>query len=271
MEALTKTFRELIRSGWPNQIAVGTATVPCVFDRPIAGWWHGDREVISMNDLPALAIDAEALNISWSAFRTQEKEYKFDILIYVRRDNQDDSTTELYEIARLAERTIRKLSRWWIFDLCFFDLNPFIDPQYLVDNYSASQLTPYITTIESEFETDWDDTHTGYDGGSGPVAPDLREKDLAVAAYLKLYDEDSLTDPWATTTFAHPVTGADVTPKEIIEQYREDERVPARFVGDCRIESISYGYVNKGASLLRACQISVYAKEMDPVNAFGPL
>jgi hypothetical protein len=273
MEAVLKTFRELLRSGWPNQITIGSSSVPGVFNEAIHGWWHGERDVPSIDDLPAISIDPDSLEINWSGEQIQEKEYKFNIICYVRRDDSDDSLSVLNEIARLAERTIRKLSRWWVFDPCYFDLQPFIDPQYLINNYAGvgGPLTSYMTAIQSDFNTSWADSHTGYGGGSAPAAPTLRQKDLAASAYLKLYYEDALTDAWADAEITSPITGELVTVKNIINQYKVDERVPARFIGDCRITSISFKDVAEGQSLVRACKISVYAKEQDPVTVFGPL
>ena len=268
MEAITKTFRGLLRSGWGHTVSLGGNDVPSVFSKPIYGWYHGDREVISENRLPAIAIDGESIGIEWLGLQTQVREYNFDVLCYVREDDMDASTSAIYEMVRLVEATARELSHWWVFDLCYFDRQYFIDPQYLISNYTT-ELQPYANTILADDAADWTTSH-----GSGTEPYEApRTKDLFVAAYLKCFEEDPLTDAWATTPFNYTIGNITYTTTagDLVTAARAKNQVPARFVYDFRIRDISLGFVAKGAQLLRAASVSCYAKEAQSITEFGPL
>lgn len=281
MEAVTKTLRQLLIASWPTV----QSNIPYVLIEPIKAWWHGDRAVISMNELPAIAIDGESESIDWSSFQTQEREYKIDVLCYCRGDDADLSTKIIYEMARLVERAWRQHVHWWVFERCYFDMEYMYDPQYLIDlNADVTSpfyevLDPWIADISSSFASEWADAHQAYGGGTAPPCPSIRTEELYAAAYLKLYNEidDALLDtsPWDTViSFTDEIGNAmSSSVGNIIRAYREDEIVPVRFIGDSRITAGSFGYVSNkgGASLLRACEINIYAKEQELVPSFGPL
>lgn len=275
MEDLINTYRELLRNEWLSWAEDSNLNlVPAVLNYPIQAWWHGDREVISANQLPAIALDSESFTPDWSGFRIQEHEYNFDVLCYIRRDDPDDSKTTIHEMARLVRMVVQDQSRWWVFSECMFDKQIFYDPKYLIDNF-GSILKPYVDQISLDYTQDWDASHTAFDGspGSPPSAPELREKDSYVAAYLKLFYEDPLTDAWATTEFTYTDKQGEehvTTPGDLITLARAERIIPARFMGDSRIKNINYGYVYKGAELLYGAQISIYAKEQWPITNFGP-
>jgi hypothetical protein len=286
MQAVTKTLRELIRAYWPTsdnsdytlEPTIPPDIIPETLDVRIKSWWHGDREVINLNDLPAIAIDAEAVSIDWSAFQTQIREYKLDVMCYVRRDDYDDSTTAIYEMARQAERAIRRFPRWWAFELSYFTLQPIVTPSDILNEYGQSlgieaALDEYEAIIIEDFETAWAASHTGTGGEDPPEPPELRTNDLLVSAYSKFFYEcsdESILEK--TIKYPDPTIGPrTMIIGDIISKFRADGIVPARYIGDCRITDISYGYVSKGNALVRACQISLFAKEMEPVVNFGPL
>lgn len=289
MEAVTKTFRGLLRSGWGSKTVTDSydveghlvtgVEVPSVYNKPIYGWFHGDRDVIALNGLPAIAIDGESVSIDWLGLQTQVKEYNFDILCYVREEDMDTSTSYLNEMVRLVESTVRNLSHWWVFDLCYFDRKYFIDPGYLISNYK-SILEPYANKIIADDSAEWTASH----GGGEPYTPP-REKDLYVSAYLKLFEEDGLTASWATTPFQYKDVWESTSREDqwidskyytttaaaLISKARLKNQVPARFIYDSRIKDISYGFVAKGSNLLRAASIRCYAKEVQNITEFGPL
>ena len=268
MEAVTKTFRGLLRSGWGQVVSLNGNDVPAVFSKPIYGWYHGDREVIAVNNLPAIAIDGESISIEWLGLQTQVKEYNFEVLCYVREDDMDISTSYVYEMVRLIEATARELSHWWVFDLCYFNRQYFIDPQYLITNFTTI-LQPYANAILASDSADWTASH-----GSGTEPYETpRNKDLFVAAYNKLFDEDPLTDTWATTLFSYTENNITytTTPATLITNSRLKHQTPARYIYDFRVKDVSFGFVARGANLLRAASVRCYAKEVLDITEFGPL
>jgi hypothetical protein len=275
MEDVLITWRELLRNEWLSSATdINLNTVPGVLGRPIKAWWHGDREVITANDVPVVVVDSESMTPEWDGFRVQEQNYNFDVLCYVRESDADDSKTVCHEMARIIKRISEKQSRWWIFSECLFDKEIFYDPQHLISNHTAI-LSPYLTEVDSSFTLDWIEQHTAYDGGPSEIeVPTLDQNSRYVAAYLKLFYEDPLTDSWTKEEFKYTDKEGNehtTTPGALISLAREEEIIPARYISDCKIKNINYGYAYKGAELLYGAQISMYAKEQVSISQFGPM
>ena len=139
------------------------------------------------------------------------------------------------EFIRLYERAARKLSHFWIFEPCVFNMQYFYDPQYLIDlNTNLGQfqgvLDPYITIVQNRYNAQWASAHQDYQGfaGSAPAAPVPDTSSLYIAAYLELVNTDPLTDVWATTPIDYtPMYSNDVfstTPAAIITEYRNIQK-----------------------------------------------
>ncbi len=275
MQDVTITWRELLRGEWLSTATdMNGNSVPGVFGKPIYAFWHGDREVITANEVPCLVVDSESMTPEWVGFRVQEQEYDFDVMGYVRESDPEDSKDVVHEIARLIKVITELQSRWWVFTECIFDKAIFYDPQYLIDNYSAI-LTPYVSDVENDYENDWNAQHTAWSGGGTPPAVEsLAEKDKYVAAYLKLFYEDALTAAWATDDLNYTDKNGNThttTARDLILLARSEKLVPARFMSDTKIKNINYGFIYKGSELLYATQVSIYAKEYFPINVFGPI
>jgi len=275
MEDITLTWQELLRNEWFSYAVDNNSNVvPGVLGRPIKAFWHGDREVITGNEIPAIVIDSESMTPEWEAFRVQIQEYNFDVIGYVRESDADDSKSVVHEMARIIKIISERNSRWWVFHECFFDKELFYDPQYLIDNYS-SILNPYVADVVSDYEGDWNSHHTAYSGGGTPPVPEsLDTKDKYVSAYIKLFYEDPLTSAWATDTLTYTDKEGrthDTTTRDLIALARSENIAPVKFMSDTKIKNINYGYVYKGSELLYAVQISMYSKEHLPITEFGPV
>lgn len=277
MEALTKTVEQILFEDWPRKIDGS----PSILDSKIQSWLHGERSVIGENKLPAIVVDSKEISYSWSATSMQEKEYQISINCYHRVDNPAYSTSFIHEFQRLLERVWRNNVHFWIFERCFFDMNPMIDPQDLVDiNTNAGTfqgaLTPWVADVTSDFTSEWNACHQSYSGGSSPTVPTIPDNYLYAAAYLKLYNEiddgDLSTSPWDTSITFLSDSGKSIsmTVGNIIRAYREDEIVPVRYVSDSRITSSKFSNKEVDSVLLRSCETSIYAKEQELVPILGP-
>ena len=266
MERILKTMTEILRAEFPKD----PADVPCVLDRPIYGWFHGDRQIISDNELPAIVLDGNNTTMNWSAFHALERTWNFSILCYVRADDADDTTTLLNEMTRVAIQTIRKHSRVWVFEQCLFDLDGFHSPTHLF--LHASQLGPLASAAKLDWLTKWNLTHRPQGSDPVPSAPLLGDEEAYVTAYLQYYNSSAAMS--LNGTFAYYDATGDVhytKPSDVYTQYNRDNVNPVRLLSFVKVEDVQYGFVPKrNGQFLRASEIKVSAREIDPVHEFGP-
>jgi len=61
------------------------------------------------------------------------------------------------------------------------------------------------------------------------------------------------------------------TPDDVLSEYRRDLVRPVRLLSFVKVDSMETGFAPKmDGSFLRAGQLKISAKEIDPVYSFGP-
>ena len=266
MERILKTVSEILRSEFPKD----SDGFPFVMDRRITGWMHGDRQIISNNELPAIVFDGGSSKMDWATFHAYERVWNFSIINYVRTDEPNDLMTLLNEMTRLSVQAIRKHSKMWIFEQCLFDLDNFHSPTHLLSH--AAQLAPLAAEVRSDWATKWNLTHRPQGSGPVPSAPVLGDEEAYVTAYLKFYNS---TAPMALGgTFAYYDAVGKIhysQPRDVYLQYNRDNVNPVRLLSFVKVEDVQYSFVPKrNNQFLRASEIKVSAREIDPVHEFGP-
>lgn len=264
MEQILKTIREIARAGLPKN-ALGQ---PVVFDTPIMSWFHGDRQVISINELPAITFDSESRATEYGTLRAREHTWNLTVNCYVRLDDTEFTLTMLHEITRLIDEALREHSMIWVFEPCLFDMEDFSNPLHLAVH---DELGPYKAAAEASFLAKWNATHQTQ--GTGPVAaaPTMAIANAYAVAYHNFYLQGILPEG-GTYTYQNAAGYTHYeTPAGRLETLRRDLVRPVRLISFTRVENIEYGVVPKmDNSFLRASQLKISAREIDPVFSFGP-
>jgi len=264
VERILKTVREIIRGNIP----VNSDGNPSVAGREIKSWFHGDRENIANNKLPAIAFDSEDRQTEFTTFHGYQYDWNFSILCYCQLDYSDDVTEYLHRLSHIVSKIVQEHTKVWIFEPCFFDAIDFISPSYLFS--FDSELANQLTDIEAEWQARWNVTHKVQGSDVIPTAPILNDAEKYAAAYYRYYtEEDGSAEP--VVTYTKHGKFFQTTPYNIIQTYKGMKINPVRFLSFMKVDNISYGIVPKtNNQYLRAAQIKVSAKEIDPIHIFGP-
>lgn len=258
MERILKTVREIIRTNLPTSIAGKT----------IQAWYHGDREIIANNKLPAIAFDSEDRKTEFVTFHGYQYEWNFSILCYCQLDYSDDATEFLHRLAHIVSHILQEHTKIWVFEPCFFDGQNFISPAHLF-NYE-SELSSQLTDVESEWQARWNVTHKAQGTEPIPSFPVLNDAEKYAAAYYRYYTEESGSTS-SVFTYSKHGNYFTATPYNVIQTYENMKINPVRFLSFVKVDNISYGVSPKiNNQYLRVAQIDVSAKEIDPIHIFGP-
>lgn len=264
MEQILKTVREIIRREFPTNLSGEQV----VFDTPILNWFHGDRQVISINELPALTFDSESRSTEYGTLRAREHTWTFSINCYVRLDDTEFTLSMLHEITRLVDEIIREHSMIWVFEPCIFDMEDFRNPLHLAVH---SELSSYKTQVEADFLAKWNATHQTQ--GTGPVAtaPLISQANAYAMAYHNFYQQGDLA-AGGTYTYENAAGYTHYeTPLNRLTTLRRDLVRPVRLIAFTKVDNIEFGVVPKmDGSFLRASKLTISTREIDPVYAFGP-
>lgn len=266
MESILKTLTEILRGELPKD----AADQPCVLDEPIYGWFHGDRQIIADNELPAIVVDGSGFDMNWAAFHAYERKWNFRVMCYTRADDGDKGTSLLNEMTRLVVQTIRRHSRMWVFEPCLFDLKRFHSPTHLYSH--ATILGPVASDVKLEWQTRWNLTHRPQGSDPIPSAPLLGDEQAYVTAYLRYYNGTGALSLNSTLTYYDADGKAYYTnPAQNYVAYQRDSVNPVRLLSFVKVEDVQYSLVTtRNNQFLRASEIKVSAREIDPMHEFGP-
>ena len=266
MDRIIRTVLEILRGELPKD----AYDVPCVLDSPIEGWFFGDRQLISNNELPAIVVDGSNFDMNWATFHSYERTWNFSIMCYARADDSDFSNTLINEMTRLVVQTIRKHSKIWVFEPCMFDLYDFHSPMHLMSH--TTELSSLASTAKKAWEDKWTLTHKPQGSDAIPSAPALGDEEAYVTAYLQYYNSTQALSNQETFSYydakdkIHYTTTSDV-----YTQYNRDAVNPVRLLSFVKIEDVQYGFVSKrNSQLLRGSEVKISAKEIDQIHEFGP-
>ena len=263
MERILRTFREIVRTEMP-QSAAGR---PIVYGQEIMALWHGDRQLIAEQDLPAIVFDSDRRHTEFDTLHARGHDWEFSIVCYVRLDDADATTTMLHEITRLVDDVVSRHTRVWVFDKCMFCLSDFINPAHLT---AHSQLDPYATSIRDDFSARWNVTHQVQGSGTVPTAPLLDDNTAYAMGYHRYYEGGSIATGGTFSFYYDSLDTGYATPRDVLVQYRNERRRPVRLLSFTRVGDINYGIVPKaGGMYLRGAELKVSVKEIEPLTQFG--
>ena len=159
------------------------------------------------------------------------------------------------EAVRIVLSVLRKHRRMWVVDVCPICKKFTLNPQHFTVDHNDI-LSTYVTSVTSEFNNLWTDTH---DPDLAP--PALPSSGLAAEAFIRMYN-----DVGAGTSVSNLTT----TSRNNILRMRADNVEPVRLLYDVICNDIKGSDDATNRQLFRNGTITIRAKELVRQLYFGP-
>lgn len=224
-----------------------------VFDRPITAWYFGDRAINNTN--LSVTFKGGSGDLKDVGLGLQELTYNIAVEVDAGADNAEISERLVQETVRIMLAIMRKHRRIWVVDICPICEKFVISPTHFINEHS-SILSPYITSIESDYETLWYESHPS------TIAPnELPTSSKATEAFLRLY-EDVRNDV--------AVSGLSSKSTKNIKRMQADFVEPVRILYDVSCNSNKFSDDATGRALQKGGNLTISAKELIKQQYYGP-
>jgi hypothetical protein len=249
VERIYDTIKALIFHELPKN-ANGFAVV---FDRPILGWYFGDRDIKPSN--LSIILNNTSSQIKDVGLGIQEFTYTVSISIDAGTDNVENSERLALEANRLILQALRKHRRMWVMELCpICSKLPLIPTHYTLDH--STIFSTYVTTAQNNFNVLWADSHS-----NAFATPTLPASGLATEAFSLVYDAVKNNSA---------VTNLTTSSRNNIKQLQADMCEPIRMLYDVQISDAKPSDDSRGQALLKSGTLTLTAKEIVKITSFGP-
>ena len=249
LERIYDTIRAIIYYEMPKDIN-GKAIV---FDRPITGWYFGERDIKNTN--LSVTFKGGGSNLKDIGLGLQELSYSIKVEVDAGADNIEFSERLVQETVRLFLAIMRKHRRVWVVDICPICEKFVISPEHFIDEHN-NILEPYVDGVIIDYETLWYETHPS------TIAPNaLIDSAKATEAFLRMY-EDVRSDV--------NVTNLSNKAKANIKRMQSDYVEPIRILYDviCSDNQFSDDATNR--ALQKGGGLTITAKELIKQQYYGP-
>lgn len=249
LERVYDTLKGIIYNEMPKDLK-GRAIV---FDRPITGWYFGDRDIKNTN--LSVTFKGGSSNLKDIALGLQELSYSIAIEVDAGADNAEISERLVQETVRLILAIMRKHRRIWVVELCPICTKLILAPNHFILEHN-DVFGPYVTTAVSEYNTLWNQTHPNTI--SPPTLPDSAK---ATEAFYRVY-EDVRNNV--------NVTNLTTKSKNNILRMQADLLEPIRLLYDVVCNDIKFSDDATGKAFQKGGSVSISAKELIKQQFFGP-
>jgi hypothetical protein len=224
-----------------------------VYDRPIIGWYFGDRDVKPSS--LSLIFYGTSIPLKDVSLGLQEYEHKITIGVDAGADNVEVSERLVLEATRLVLSVLRRHRRMWVLEPCPICGKFMLSPQHYAIDHTAI-FSSYSAAAQASFDDQWAETHD-----ASVVAPSLPASGLAAESFLRVYEAVG-----SGTT----VTGLTANARKNILQMRNDYVDPIRILYDVTCNDIKPSDDGRSQALLKNGTITVTAKELVKQTIYGP-
>lgn len=224
-----------------------------VYDRPITGWYIGERDVKNSN--LSVTFKGGQSSLKDIGLGLQEISYSIKIEVEAGTDNIEFSERLVQETTRMILAVLRRHRRIWVMEICPFCKKFFISPEHFIITHNAL-LAPYIAAAIFDYESVWTRTHPP------SISPqELPDSSKGAEAFLRLYED---------VRNNIGVIGLTDDALKNIQKMQSDFVEPIRILYDviCSDNTFSDDSVNR--ALQKNGIISVTAKELLKQQYYGP-
>lgn len=249
LERIYDTIRAIIYHEMPKDINDRAL----VFDRPITAWYFGDRAINNTN--LSVTFKGGSGDLKDIGLGLQELSYNIAVEVDAGADNAEISERLVQETVRIMLAIMRKHRRIWVVDICPICEKFVISPTHFINEHQ-SILSPYIASVESDYETLWYESHPS------TIAPNaLPTSSKATEAFLRLY-EDVRNDV--------AVSGLSSKATKNIKRMQTDFVEPVRILYDVSCNSNKFSDDATGRALQKGGNLTISAKELIKQQYYGP-
>ena len=278
LEQAYDTILGIIFNDLPKKEVSPGKFLPTIYDKPVVGWYFGDRTIIPNTDTPAISIFGTNVTPTFKAFRTRQQEYKFTISCYAQSNDKENSVRSILEFTRLVNEVLRKHRFIWVCSLC-----PFTDAQILSPEYFLNQpdinavLQPYIAEASIGLQDLWNVTNNNL---PLPVTPSAV---LAYHAYTLFWRDvqraNQVNGSWENIPSGDMVKIAlntlpdNYSPEQVFNNIVNMQlflRKPIRLFFDVFASDIKPTDKGENKALLYGSTFEIQAKELYKEIEFGP-
>jgi len=224
-----------------------------VYDRPIIGWYFGDRDVKPSS--LSLIFYGTSIPLKDVSLGLQEYEHRITIGVDAGADNVELSERLVLEATRLVLSVLRRHRRMWVLEPCPICGKFMLSPQHYAIDHNAI-FSSYSAAAQTNFDNQWAETHDG-----SVASPTLPASGLAAESFWR---EDEAFGSGTT------VTGLTATARKNILQMRNDYVDPIRILYDVTCNDIKPSDDGRSQALLKNGTITVTAKELVKQTIYGP-
>ena len=224
-----------------------------VYDRPIIGWYFGDRDVKPSS--LSLIFYGTSTPLKDVSLGLQEYEHKITIGVDAGADNVELSERLVLEATRLVLSVLRRHRRMWVLEPCPICGKFMLSPRHYAIDHNAI-FSSYSAAAQTNFDNQWAETHD-----ASVSAPTLPSSGLAAESFLRVYEAVG-----AGTT----VSGLNTTARKNIQQMQNDYVDPIRILYDITCSDVKPSDDGRSQALLKNGTITVTAKELVKQTIYGP-
>ena len=224
-----------------------------VYDRPIIGWYFGDRDVKPSS--LSLIFYGTSTPLKDVSLGLQEYEHKITIGVDAGADNVELSERLVLEATRLVLSVLRRHRRMWVLEPCPICGKFMLSPQHYSIDHNAI-FSSYSAAAQTNFDNQWAETHD-----ASVSAPTLPSSGLAAESFLRVYEAVG-----AGTT----VSGLNTESRKNIQQMQNDYVDPIRILYDITCSDVKPSDDGRSQALLKNGTITVTAKELVKQTIYGP-
>lgn len=249
LERIYDTIRAIIYHEMPkdnNDRAI-------VFDRPITGWYFGERDIRNTN--LSVTFKGGGSDLKDVGLGLQELNYSIQVEVDAGADNIEISERLVQETVRILLSIMRKHRRIWVVDICPICEKFVISPSHFLLEHN-NILEPYAEGVVLDYESLWYQTHPS------TIQPnELPLSSKAAESFLRMY-EDVRADS--------NVANLSARARENIKRMQADYAEPIRILYDVICNNNKFSDDATGRALQKGGGLTISAKELIKQQYYGP-
>lgn len=185
LEHLYDTILGIVYTDMPKKQFGDNKIAPYVYDRPVDGWYFGEKSLHPQSDVPIISVSGGRVNTSIQAFRTRTDEYNIKVKIYGQSKTKESSLRYALEFVRTAHEILKKHKFIWVCTFCPFTEKKVLSPEYYLNHPDISLvMQPYIAEATDKWQALWEDVNPG------ESAPPLHNRAGLASVALQLFWDD---------------------------------------------------------------------------------